>query len=157
MRLSRGSSGAVPHVEAGPRLRPMQIESWRLLRQEYADDRAAQADRRAWQSHRARVRPDLAALIGRFLTGGLDVGALRATFDRRTKTDWGAFGLQGTSGAMFHPANDHPIDKASYRFEITVPRGLEAISNGELKKRPTWRSKTTWVWRGASRWPRTSR
>jgi hypothetical protein len=101
MRLSRGSSGAASHVEAGPRLRPMQIESWRLLWEEYARDRAAQADRRLWETQRSRVRPEVAALLGRFLTGEIDVPGLRATFDRRTKTDWGAFGLQGTSGAMF--------------------------------------------------------
>src|SRR3712207_284268 len=79
----------------------MQIESWRLLWQEYASDRAAQADRRIWEAHRARVRPEIAALLGRFLTGEIDVAGLRATFDRRTKADWGAFGLQGTSGTMF--------------------------------------------------------
>jgi hypothetical protein len=79
----------------------MQIESWRLLWEEYAADRAAQADRRSWEAHRARVRPEIAALLGRFLTGEIDIPGLRATFDRRTKTDWGAFGLQGTSGAMF--------------------------------------------------------
>jgi hypothetical protein len=126
MRLSRGSSGAVPHVEAGPRLRPMQIESWRLLWEEYAADRAAQADRRAWQSHRARVRPEIAALLQRFLTGETDVAELRATFDRRTKTDWGAFGLQGSSGAMFLNALvKYPPDptalNAALRDALPVP------------------------------------
>ncbi|MGH3411959.1 MAG: M1 family metallopeptidase [Marmoricola sp.] len=28
------------------------------------------------------------------------------------------------------PANDHPLDKASYDVSLTVPRGLKAISNG---------------------------
>src|SRR3712207_3290231 len=101
MRVSCGSSGAVPHVEAGQRLHPMQVESWRLLWAEYAADRAAQADRRAAELHRARVRPEIAALIGRFLTGEIDLAGLRSTFDRRTKADWGAFGLQGSSGSMF--------------------------------------------------------
>ncbi|MFN2564812.1 MAG: hypothetical protein ABR499_07375 [Gemmatimonadaceae bacterium] len=124
MRLSRGSSGAVPHVEAGPRLRPMQIEGWRLLWQEYAGDRAAQADRRVWEAHRARVRPEIAALLGRFITGEIDVAALRATFDRRTKADWGAFGLQGTSGTMFlnalvkHAPDAAALDAA---FRDTLP------------------------------------
>jgi hypothetical protein len=101
MRLSRGSSGAVPHVESRQRLRPMQIESWRLLWAEYADDRAAQADRRASEAHRARVRPEIAALVGRYLTGEIDLSGFRSAFDRRMKADWGAFGLQGSSGAMF--------------------------------------------------------
>ena len=30
------------------------------------------------------------------------------------------------------PVNDHPLDKASYRFEVTVPRGLEVVANGYL-------------------------
>src|SRR5918999_730483 len=101
MRLSRGSSGAVPRVKAAPGLRPIQVESWRLLWAEYAADRVAQSDRRLSDSSRRRVRPEVAALLGRFLTGEIDVGGLRAWFDRRTKTDWGGFGLQGTSGAMF--------------------------------------------------------
>jgi hypothetical protein len=126
MRLSRGSSGAVPHVEAGPRLRPMQVESWRLLWEEYAGDRAAQADRRLWETHRARVRPEIAGLLGRFLTGEIDVAALRGTFDQRTKTDWGAFGLQGTSGAMFlnalvkHAPDAAALD-AALRDALPVP------------------------------------
>jgi aminopeptidase N len=30
------------------------------------------------------------------------------------------------------PCNDHPRDKASYRFELTVPQGLTAVANGVL-------------------------
>lgn len=30
------------------------------------------------------------------------------------------------------PNNDHPRDKAHFRFEITVPAGLTAVANGEL-------------------------
>jgi hypothetical protein len=126
MRLSRGSAGAEPHVESGPRLRPIQVESWRLLWKEYAGDRAAQADRRVWQSRRARVRPEIVALLGRFLTGEVGTAELRATFDRRTKTDWGAFGLQGSSGAMFFNAlvkhaPDATVLDAALRDALPVP------------------------------------
>ena len=48
--------------------------------------------------------------------------------------------------ATWYPVNDHPIDKASYTFEITVPRGLEAVANGVLKDRRTKRGWTTWTW-----------
>ncbi|HEY9376426.1 MAG TPA: M1 family aminopeptidase [Jiangellaceae bacterium] len=44
------------------------------------------------------------------------------------------------------PVNDHPIDKASYTISITVPEGLEAISNGVLKSERTRRGMTTWTW-----------
>ncbi len=44
------------------------------------------------------------------------------------------------------PVNDHPIDKASYTIQITVPEGLEAISNGVLRSEHTRRGLTTWTW-----------
>jgi Peptidase family M1 domain/Peptidase M1 N-terminal domain len=45
------------------------------------------------------------------------------------------------------PANDHPIDKAAFSFDITVPEGLEAISNGVLEGSSTHGGWTTWSWR----------
>ena len=36
------------------------------------------------------------------------------------------------SAATWFPANEHPRDKASYSFRISVPRGVEAIANGVL-------------------------
>ena len=51
-------------------------------------------------------------------------------------TDDGALAVGQPHGATtWYPVNDHPSDKASYTFEITVPQGLEAISNGYLKRR----------------------
>ena len=62
-------------------------------------------------------------------------------------TDDGALAVgQPHSATTWYPANDHPSDKASYTFEITVPQGLEAISNGYLKRRTVKRGKTTWTW-----------
>jgi hypothetical protein len=48
--------------------------------------------------------------------------------------------------ATWFPVNDHPIDKASYTFEVTVPAGLEAVANGVLAGRSTRRGWTTWTW-----------
>ncbi|MET0762562.1 MAG: hypothetical protein ABWZ63_09550, partial [Thermoleophilaceae bacterium] len=48
--------------------------------------------------------------------------------------------------ATWYPVNDHPTDKASYTFDITVPAGLEAVANGVLKKQRTKRGWTTWRW-----------
>ena len=42
------------------------------------------------------------------------------------------------------PANDHPSDKALWRFEITVPDDRVAIANGELRQRGD--SDEPWVW-----------
>ena len=46
----------------------------------------------------------------------------------------------------WYPVNDHPIDKASYRFDITVPDGLEAVANGELRGTKSSGGWTTWTW-----------
>jgi Peptidase family M1 domain/Peptidase M1 N-terminal domain/Immune inhibitor A peptidase M6 len=50
------------------------------------------------------------------------------------------------AAATWYPVNDHPLDKASYSFRITVPRGLEAIANGELQGVRSDRGWTTWEW-----------
>jgi hypothetical protein len=35
-------------------------------------------------------------------------------------------------GQNWFPANDHPRDKAAFRFELTVPQGLSGVANGVL-------------------------
>ncbi len=48
--------------------------------------------------------------------------------------------------ASWFPANDHPRDRASFTISITVPDGVEAISNGVLlgkRDRGAW---DTWRW-----------
>ena len=49
--------------------------------------------------------------------------------------------------ASWIPVNDHPLDKASFTFEITVPDGLEAVANGVLVRQRTRAGTTTWTWR----------
>jgi aminopeptidase N len=44
------------------------------------------------------------------------------------------------------PSNDHPSDKASFSIALTVPPGLQAISNGVPAGRSTARGWTTWRW-----------
>jgi hypothetical protein len=48
--------------------------------------------------------------------------------------------------STWFPANDHPTDKASFAFDITVPEGLEAIANGALEGTETQGGWTTWHW-----------
>jgi hypothetical protein len=81
-------------------MRPIQLEGWRLLWQEYVSDSGAQAHRRQWDAQRRRMRPAATSLLRRFLTGEIDVRALRSAFDRQARTDWSGFGAQGTA-AMF--------------------------------------------------------
>jgi hypothetical protein len=48
--------------------------------------------------------------------------------------------------ATWYPVNDHPLDKASYTFEVTVPDGLEVVSNGFLQRKKTKHGLTTFIW-----------
>ena len=48
--------------------------------------------------------------------------------------------------ATWFPVNDHPLDKASYTFRMTVPEGLEVVANGRLVDNRTRDGLTTWTW-----------
>ncbi|MFI6817375.1 M1 family metallopeptidase [Nonomuraea sp. NPDC050328] len=64
-------------------------------------------------------------------------------------TQDGAFVTCEPNGAKtWFPANDHPADKARFDFEITVPKGLVALANGEMSRpAATSGGKTTYHWR----------
>ncbi|MEU8822559.1 M1 family metallopeptidase [Streptomyces sp. NPDC048636] len=64
------------------------------------------------------------------------------------ETDDGAVGLGEPTGSMaWFPGNHHPSDKARYDITVTVPKGLTAVSGGELKQRETHGRHTTFHWR----------
>ncbi|WP_307785472.1 M1 family metallopeptidase [Microbacterium hibisci] len=48
--------------------------------------------------------------------------------------------------STWFPVSDHPTDKATYTFEITVPEGSVAVANGLLEGSETADGKTTWRW-----------
>jgi aminopeptidase N len=59
----------------------------------------------------------------------------------------GAFALgQPESASTWFPVNDHPSDKATFTLAMTVPDGLEALSNGVPGARDTAAGWTTWTW-----------
>jgi aminopeptidase N len=59
----------------------------------------------------------------------------------------GAFVVGEPQGSpTWFPCNDHPLDKATYSFEVTVPRGIEAIANGSLLGRHRHGRRVTWDW-----------
>ncbi|MEU6578254.1 M1 family metallopeptidase [Streptomyces sp. NPDC046805] len=65
-------------------------------------------------------------------------------------TDDGAFVAGEPQGAMtWFPANNHPKDKASYDFTLTVPKGRTAVANGVFLGRRTAQGQTTFRWRQA--------
>ena len=53
-------------------------------------------------------------------------------------------------GRSWIPLNDHPLDKATYSFRITVPEPLVAAANGVLVDRITDLGWSTWAWESAS-------
>ncbi|MFE7704495.1 M1 family metallopeptidase [Streptomyces sp. NPDC057486] len=67
------------------------------------------------------------------------------------RTADGSVALGEPVGAMaWFPGNNHPSDKASYDLTVTVPKGLTAVSNGELASRRTSGGTTTYHWHTAA-------
>ncbi|MFI9625025.1 M1 family metallopeptidase [Streptomyces sp. NPDC052042] len=70
----------------------------------------------------------------------------------RSKEGWlttagGVVALGEPAGAMaWFPGNNHPSDKATYDITVTVPKGLTAVSNGELASRTTAGTTSTYHW-----------
>ncbi|WP_051900809.1 M1 family metallopeptidase [Streptomyces aureus] len=66
------------------------------------------------------------------------------------RTADGALGLGEPTGSMaWFPGDHHPSDKASYDLRITVPKGLQAVSNGELTSEETRNGRTNFTWHTA--------
>ncbi|MGW2417773.1 M1 family metallopeptidase [Streptomyces sp. NPDC001709] len=62
----------------------------------------------------------------------------------------GALALGEPVGSMaWFPGNNHPCDKATYDLTVTVPKGLQAVSNGELTDQSTEGGRTTYRWHTA--------
>jgi aminopeptidase N len=49
--------------------------------------------------------------------------------------------------AWWFASNDHPSDKARFDFRLTVPRGVEAVSNGRLVDHRVVGDISVWRWR----------
>ncbi|MEV3990634.1 M1 family metallopeptidase [Streptomyces sp. NPDC049837] len=66
------------------------------------------------------------------------------------RTADGAVALgEPTGSTAWFPGNHHPSDKAAYTVTVTVPKGLQAVSNGELTGHRTTGDRTTFTWRSA--------
>lgn len=60
----------------------------------------------------------------------------------------GSYVLNEPDGArMWLPSNDHPSDKATWTFRITVPSGVTAVANGALLGTTAGPDGDTWEWR----------
>lgn len=62
-------------------------------------------------------------------------------------TSNGAYVLNEPDGVRrWMPADDHPGDKATWRFELTVPDHLAGIANGDHSSTLDTGLATTWIW-----------
>lgn len=60
--------------------------------------------------------------------------------------DGGSYVMSEPDGsANFYPVNDHPLDKATYTFRVTVPAPLEVAANGDLTNTINNGDTTTYV------------
>ena len=64
-----------------------------------------------------------------------------------THTDNGIYVASEPDGASnWYPVNDHPLDKATYTFRITVPQPYVVAANGLLQETIENGTSTTYVW-----------
>src|SRR5579871_5723479 len=82
-------------------LTEIQINRWRQLWQEANANAAWVAHNQEVDAKRTKIRSEVDELLDRYLGAKIGIEELRATFDRRTRTDWEGFGFKGMSGAMF--------------------------------------------------------
>jgi aminopeptidase N len=64
------------------------------------------------------------------------------------RTGDGTFTGDEPDGAnTWFPGNDHPSDKATFGFRVTVPEGLTAVANGDLTSTTRSGGSVTYTWR----------
>lgn len=62
-------------------------------------------------------------------------------------TNDGAFmGDEPNAASTWMPVSDHPADKATWTFRVTVPAGLGVVANGQLTSQRTRQGRSTFVW-----------
>src|SRR3954454_19995962 len=62
-------------------------------------------------------------------------------------TEDGAFmGDEPNVASTWFPVSDHPQDKSSYTFRVTVPKGLGVVANGEFKYQVDAGDSSLFVW-----------
>ncbi len=100
------------------------------------------------------IEPAAGIVAGRPFTAVIDYAGKPAPVKNEVlgeggwlKTADGAIALgQPESASSWFPVNDHPSDKATFAVAMTVPEGVEAISNGVPGKTETADGWTTWRW-----------
>ena len=95
---------------------------------------------------RAREGAEFTAVVRYGGTTGQPVDSTGGFYGWASTPD-GAFVANEPDGApTWFPANDHPTDKATYDFDITVPAGSTAVANGDLVGLSWGKGTTTYRW-----------
>jgi aminopeptidase N len=105
--------------------------------------------------HELVVTPPRAIARGQLLTvvvqyAGIPSSKVGAGFTAWTRTPDGALAVgQPEIAWWWFPSNDHPSDKATFDISVSVPDGIEVLSNGVMPRAPLpeitgW---TRWSWR----------
>ena len=79
----------------------LDLDHWRSILAQAQNDSEWAAFHRERDQRRLTVRTQLLELLQQFLSGKCSLEEFRATFDVKTRGNWGVFGLKGASGAMF--------------------------------------------------------
>ncbi|MDN3352559.1 M1 family metallopeptidase [Actinomadura sp. DC4] len=100
------------------------------------------------------VTPARPIARGRFTVAVVYSGTPAAVDDRQLgrygwiRTGDGTFvGAEPDAAHTWFPGNDHPQDKATFGFRVTVPKGLTAVANGQLTGTAASGRTTTYTWR----------
>ncbi len=78
-----------------------QVDKWRVLLEDANADAAWVKQCKGYEAKRPHVQREIVAFVGGYLAGNVSTEDLKATFDRKTRTEWEGFGLKGMGGAMF--------------------------------------------------------
>ncbi|MBW6432592.1 M1 family metallopeptidase [Actinoplanes hulinensis] len=101
------------------------------------------------------VTPAAGIPKGRAFTTVVSYGGVPKQLENETlgAGGWLRVGKQGAialgqpeSASTWFPVNDHPSDKATFKLAMTVPDGVEVLSNGLAGNRDTVDGLTTWRW-----------
>jgi len=80
---------------------PEQIEHWQQLWNDALKDSSWVQQQKELDAHRNVVRGEIVDYLNQFDSGVVSLTDFRATFDRKTRSEWDGFGLKAMNGAMF--------------------------------------------------------
>jgi aminopeptidase N len=107
-----------------------------------------------WQQEELVITPAAPLWRGRVFTAEVEFTShpVRPAADDLYPVGWiatehGSFaGFQPNTAHRAFPVNDHPADKARYRFELDVPEGTVAVANGSPTGHRTANGRTVWTY-----------